>query len=398
MNGWNDGVYDEIHPPPPVEEDRCNASADVGGEDSASVVLEWYEPDEIETLPEPTFAIAKLFPTGGGTIIGGRPDLGKTGFACSTAVAKATGRGDVLGMAEDPAPGKVGILAMEDDKLIIWPRLAAVARRFGIQPGSLRGRIAVAYSGGMETVEALASQCELVLIDPLAFLLNAVSDDDDRENSNGAMARVIGQCKDLATKYKTAIGIFHHERKAGESVGPGPDDYDAIRGAGSLVGSARSVLLVRAHAKQAAQAGIPEDDAEHLIRVVHVKSNWTAKAETLVFRRTPQAWRDAEAKPVLMLDPFKMPAEADLQARLDDDALTAFTALQEAPREKRRTAPNTHGWAGHLIAAALGMETVQKPERERLNAILRHLDQAGKISEEDWKDDQRKWRRSWTVQ
>ena len=86
----------------------------------------------------------------------------------------------------------------------------------------------------------------------------------------------------LARETNCAVHIVHHVRK-----GNGDDaTIDSVRGAGSLIGAARSARVInRISEDEAARIGVPDLDVPTLFRVDNGKANLAPPASKAVYRR-----------------------------------------------------------------------------------------------------------------
>lgn len=348
----------------------------------------WLDTTTIKDLPPPEFVIPPWVPRRAVTIVAGKPDLGKTGIACTMAVAVATGRLDILGLEGSIEPGKVGLITLEDDNRTIEPRIAATLKRHDIAEQSASGRIACLYSGGEEAIMGLCPHVDIIIADPLVYLI----DQDESENDNAAMAALIGRLRDAAAEHDLGIVICAHESKAGKDGER--EGYEAVRGASAIVGSARSVLRVRNNTSKAERAGVDPEDAKDTLRIEHVKSNWARKEPDRYFRRSSCPWRDSPKPEVLVVEPWQMPAEPDMAARARADIEAVMSAIEAAPPENRRHAERAkEGWIGRLIARELGIEHLHGPAKQRVKNAIDLAVEEGRLVEDSWTDRQRRQRK-----
>jgi hypothetical protein len=104
----------------------------------------------------------------------------------------------------------------------------------------------------------------LIVLSPLNSFLKSLKNPNDGRNVRNVMEKLIEEVEDTDC---AVIGICHTNKKADLAA------IERLLGSVEYVNAARSVLLLRKE---------PED--EHLVRVIHAKSNYAPKADDLLFR------------------------------------------------------------------------------------------------------------------
>jgi hypothetical protein len=221
--------------------------------------------------------------------------IGKTSLTMVEALAVATGR-PLLG-EKVHEQCNVWFICLEDPMDELKLRLAAIMREYNVTHDEMRGKFfmdaedTINITLAMETRDGLIENTPLanamrdkiienniglVISDPF-ISMHAVN-----ENSNPSIQAVVAMVRRITRETGCAFGMIHHIRKTG-----GEDaTIDSVRGAGALIGAARSARVLNKVGKEdAADLGVNEIDAIGLFRVDEGKNNLTRPAEHAVYRR-----------------------------------------------------------------------------------------------------------------
>ena len=124
--------------------------------------------------------------------------------------------------------------------------------------------------------------------------------------------------------------------------------------------------------------------------IEHEKSSWASYAAPMHFERRKVLSDDDDRIGALGILPFAMPdPDAAIAERLAADAARAVEIIRELPPEQRRRDKRSPYWIGIALGRRLGMQTTQKPERERLTALLEHMHRQALIQTAEWRDHHR---------
>ena len=185
------------------------------------------EPDE-----EVAWTVEDLLPSGGVSLLGAKPKVGKSTTARCLALAVA--RGEPF-LGRKTAQGPVIYLALEEKR-------AEVVKHFRRQGANgddpIHVHVGMAPEAAMEALAAAveAHKPTLVIVDPLLKLVR-VRDANDYAEVTRALEPVI----ELARRSGSHIMLIHHLSK-GERTGG-----DAILGSTALFGAVDTALLMRRH-------------------------------------------------------------------------------------------------------------------------------------------------------
>ncbi len=221
-------------------------------------------PEPIRWLWAGRFALGKL------ALVVGEPGVGKSLLGVDLAARVSGGAGSPDRGAI--APGRVLLASVEDDPAdTIRPRLEAAGAdltRVEIVEG-VRGEKGKRRPFCLEDVGALDRKLAerpdtvLVVIDPLGAVIGSATD----EHRNNEIRALLTPLADLAARFKVAIVIIHHLRKAAGSA--------LHRTAGSLAFTAAARALF---------AVAPDSEDERRRLFLHVKGNLAARPPGLAFR------------------------------------------------------------------------------------------------------------------
>ena len=220
--------------------------------------------------------------------------IGKTSLTMVEALAVATGR-PLLG-EKVHEQCNVWFICLEDPMDELKLRLAAIMREYNVTHDEIRGKFfmdaedTINITLAMETRDGLVENTPLanamrdkiienniglVISDPF-ISMHAVN-----ENSNPSIQAVVAMVRRITRETGCAFGMIHHIRKTG-----GEDaTIDSVRGAGALIGAARSARVLNKVSKEdASELGVNEIDAMGLFRVDEGKGN-LRPLESAVYRR-----------------------------------------------------------------------------------------------------------------
>ena len=260
-------------------------------------LLEWPTPvaqfNEAD-LPKRRWIYGNHYCRGFVSVTASAGGIGKTSLTMVEAVAIATGR-PLLG-EKVHEQCNVWFICLEDPMDEIKLRLAAIMREYNVTYDEIKGRLfmdaedTINITLAMETRDGLVENTPLanamrdkiiennigiVISDPF-ISMHAVN-----ENSNPSIQAVVAMVRKITRETSCAFGMIHHIRKTGGEEAT----IDSVRGAGALIGAARSARVLNKVSKEdAAELGVNEIDAIGLFRVDEGKGN-LRPLESAVYRR-----------------------------------------------------------------------------------------------------------------
>ena len=207
------------------------------------------------------------------------------------------------------APGKVVLLAGEDDRVVLAHRLHAIVDCLtyqgaasgalfpAIDRGTLVARLqenlriyplqgfrtrfhgAVGAPSLVEELRILGAEARLVVIDPLRRF------HDGDENDSGVMTDLVQACERIVAGTSAALLLAHHTNKASALNGMG-DQQQAVRGSSALTDAIRwQVNLVKMSTEEAKVLKVDAAERGFFIRLETAKANYLAPQPTVWLRR-----------------------------------------------------------------------------------------------------------------
>ena len=302
--------------------------------------------------------------------------VGKSSLKIGEALAMASGR-DIYEKGLPEGALNVWLWNLEDPLDEIERRVHATAQRFKINPVELEGRF-FANSGRDQplvmategpdgamivrpVVEALVEEMierkiDVLMVDPFVSS-HAVS-----ENDNNAIDVVAREWNMVAERTGAAINLVHHVRKQNGSEATA----DSARGASSLIGKARSVLVYnRMTEDEAAKLNVPSDERFFYFRVDNDKANLAPPERGDWYRMNNVDLANGDSVGVAC---SWTPPDAF-------DGLTArhLYMVQKAVSdgEWRENIQTKDKWVGCAVAAALELNIEEKHARKRIQTLLK---------------------------
>lgn len=299
--------------------------------------------------------------------------LGKSSVKIVESLAMATGQA-LLGKEVYEGPLRSWLYNLEDPAEETERRIHAAMQRYEIGPEDIADRlfvdsgrdqpicIAEETPDGARIVrpvveaviaELLERKIDVLTIDPF------VSSHAISENDNRAVDMVAKEWSGVADTCDCAINLVHHVRKTnGAEV-----TAESSRGAVSLIGAARSVVVYNRMSKEEAEAaGVPATERGFYFRTQNDKANLAPPESADWFRMNnvdlPNGDSVGVACPWQWPDAFDGISTRDLYAvQLAIDGGEWGESVQAKE------------WAGHAVADALGLNA--EKDKGRIKSLLR---------------------------
>jgi len=215
-----------------------------------------------------------------------------------------------------------------------------------------------------------ASGVDIIIFDPLQDLSNS-------PETNEVFRRLGRRLRKTASSMGVAIGLVHHTRKVAPGMAPTIDDG---RGGSALRGTARfNRVLAGMTEDEAAKAGV--DNHRLYVRIGDAESNLAPPSADINrwFRKTGVTTPNGEN--IGALQPWKWPDAFDgVTARDASRVRAAIGAAYEADPMQCRADVQAKQWVGRIVADALGLDVVEKRDRERIKVLLKHWIDAGVLA------------------
>lgn len=318
--------------------------------------------------------------------------LGKSSIKIVEALALASGRA-LLGKEVFEGPHRVWLYNLEDPAEETERRIHAAAQYYDLSPEHVEDRlfvdsgrdqpicIAEETDGGARivrpVVEAVIAELQSRRIDVLS-IDPFVSSHMISENDNRAIDMVAKEWSRIADICNCAINLVHHVRKTnGQEV-----TAESSRGAVSLIGAARSVVVYNRMTKEEGErAGIEPKFLGFYFRTQNDKANLAPPEAADWFRMNNVDLPNGDS--VGVAAPWQWPDAFEgvqgwhirqIQTRVDQG--------------KYRADVRSKDWVGHLVAEVLDWEVEKK--RGRIKDILKQWFANGLLCEVEGVDEQRK--------
>lgn len=326
--------------------------------------------------------------------------VGKSSLKIGEALAMASGR-NLYGKDMPEQFLNVWIYNLEDPADETERRIHATAKRFDIKPDDVAGRLYADSGRDQELVMAVEGpdgariahpvvnaliaeikdrQIDVLIIDPF------VSSHQVSENNNMAIDLVAKEWSRIADVCNCSINLVHHIKKMG---GAAPS-AESARGASSLIGAARSVLVYnRMTEDEADKAGIDPLEARFIFRTTNDKAN-LAPPESADWYRMNNVDLDNGDR-VGVACPWKWP---NAFAGITEEKLRE---IQRAVGEGEwREDVRSGEWVGHAIGSIVGKDSNDQKQKKQLNSMIRQWVANG-VLEIERKPDARREMRAFVV-
>jgi hypothetical protein len=301
--------------------------------------------------------------------------VGKSSLKIGEALALASGR-DIYAQTLHEGPLRVWLYNLEDPNEETERRIHAAVKRFNMRPEDFGDRlfmdsgrdqrcvIAEETATGARIIrpvvdaikaELLARQIDVLIVDPF------VSSHMVSENDNMGIDLVAKEWAAIADACNCSINLVHHVRKANGTEATA----DSARGASSLIGAARSVMVFnRMTPDEAEKVGVAAEEARFFFRVDNDKANLAPPGATTWYRMNNVDLDNGDSVGVACR--WKAP---DLFEGITTAHLMRVQKAVGAGRWKE--SPQAKDWVGVAVAEALMMDAEDKKDKRRIAAMMR---------------------------
>lgn len=318
--------------------------------------------------------------------------IGKSSVKVVEALAMTSGRA-LLRKDVPEGPLRVWLYNLEDPHEETERRLHAALNHYGMCPTDVGDRLYVDSGrdqpvmlaeetpNGARIVKPVSDaiiatlkerQIDVLILDPFVSS-HAVS-----ENDNRSIDMVAKEWARIADICNCSINLVHHVRKTNGTEATA----DSARGASSLIGAARSVVVYNRMTKEEGEsAGIKPEQVSFYFRTQNDKAN-LSPPEGAEWHRM-NSYELANGDQVGVACPWDWP---DAFAGISTAKLQA---VQRAVSEgKYRESNQANDWVGNIIATVLGMDPEES--KRRLGSIIKQWVKNGQLRIVEGRDDRRK--------
>ncbi|QPC95033.1 AAA family ATPase [Mesorhizobium sp. INR15] len=382
----------EAYPPIDIVADNDNSSLITATE------WQWIDP---KTIPPRQWVYGRHYIRKYVSVTVSPGGLGKTAKAIVEALSMVTGR-ELLGEHVHER-ARVWLLN-EDPREELDRRIAAACKYYEIRPSEIAGRLFVNSFRDQEFITAKQTKGEAVIMAPFRDGLEAeirrkgidvmivdpfVSTHAVVENDNMAIDLVIKQFwAPVIERTGIAAELIHHSKK----LGGNEVNAESARGAGSLIGAARSAIALNGMTVE--EANKANVDSRHVhFRATDAKANMAPKSEQ-------SRWYKIESVDL---------ANATLERPASDhvgvvtswhwpDAMQGMTAADLLAVQKAvnagswKDSSQAANWVGRAVADALRLDIDEDRTKERIKQMLKKWKESGALKVEHKEDESRKVR------
>lgn len=289
-------------------------------------------------------------------------------------------------------PHRVWLYNLEDPVEETERRLHATAKLFKITPEDLGGRLFVDSGRDQRCVIAMTTKNETKIMAPIVEAIIAeiqerkidvliidpfVSSHSVSENDNMAMDMVAKEWARIADVCNCSINLVHHIKKTN-----GTDaTAESARGAVSLIGAARSVMVFnRMSAEEAGKVNIPSAEARFYFRVDNDKANLAPPSTASWYRMNNVDLANGDSVGVAC--PWEPP---NLFEGVTTKSLM-YVQQEVGKRDRWRENAQSTDWVGHAVGIALQLDSKDKGVAKRIAMMVAVWVQNGALEVFEEKD------------
>lgn len=318
--------------------------------------------------------------------------IGKSSVKIVEALALATGR-SLLGREVHEGPMRVWLYNLEDPLEEIERRIHAACKHYHIAPCDIGDRlfvnsgreqpfcIAHDIGAGARIVRPVSDRLIDCMLENGIDVFSAdpfVSSHTLSENDNVAIDLVAKEFGRIADVTNSAFNLVHHVRKSNGTEATA----DSARGASSLIGAARSVIVYnRMTDDEAATAGISPDQRGFYFRTANDKANLSPPESA--------EWHRMNNVDLTNGDQVGVACRWQWPDVFDTITKEQTRAVQRAVDSGRwRKDARASNWVGNIIATVLALDPDE--DKKRLNSIIRQWLKNEVLIEVEGKDESRR--------
>ena len=339
-----------------------------------------YDPIDPAKIPARRWIYGRYYIRSNVSVLASAGGIGKTSMQTVEALAIATGKALLEDLVHEKC--NVWLINLEDPLEEMQRRVAAAMMHYNIKAEEIRGKLfldagrdlkimfAKQSRDGLDVDEELrdymAEKIEqnnigMVFVDPW------VGANQINENDNVAMNAAIASVRSIADKTDCAFVLTHHIRKMhGDDA-----TVDSVRGAGSLIGAARSARVInRVSQEDALKLGVSEHESLGIFRVDDGKANLAPPAEKAVYRRM-EGVQLPNGEYVGVAVTFKMPDLFDGVTTRDAMKVQRIVGQALEDGDPYKQSVQAKMWVGVAVAEVLDLDVEKKHEKAKIRAIVK---------------------------
>ena len=315
--------------------------------------------------------------------------LGKSTLVLAECIAIATGR-DFLGVVPKQRE-KVVYFNAEDPLEEIERRVLAMCQHHGITQDELVGWLFLASGRDTELILSAGEDGDIVeaafeLIEKFnaeigagVYAFDPLANMTESPETNDVFRRLGKRLSRMADSLNCSIELVHHTRKLNGKEA----EVEDSRGGGALIGAVRAGRVLNPMTPEdAAKAGI-DTHIDHFRIEAAGKNNLARAAERASWlRRVDVELPNGEH--VAAVETWEWPDAFD--GVTPDDARKVQLAIGAMEDEPPRANPQSGAWVGHIVARTLGLDSEDKADRSRINAMVKAWIKSGVLEAVEVRD------------
>ena len=249
------------------------------------------------TPPRVRKMVASFVARGEVTVLASAPAGGKSALIVALAMSIANDSGSHVGEAPLDRLGDVYIVSNEDNVDDVRKRTTGWLQHWDVSRMDLKHEVYVNAVQGVKAVTRTDRYSPVVLTEEMKEIGQELEDaraagrdvcmvvldtaatvlENIEENDNAGMAAAMSLLTQWATDHDVGLLIAHHMPKAQGRDG-GAGDMMALRGAGSIVGSARNIVTLT-RLSESDEAKLPAGERDRWVKLTGAKANHSARAK-----------------------------------------------------------------------------------------------------------------------
>jgi RecA-family ATPase len=321
--------------------------------------------------------------------------IGKTSAIIVEALAISTGK-DLMGVRVKEQCN-TWVINLEDPISELQMRTIAAMQHYGLTPDDIRGKLFMDGEDTMQITLAAEGRDGLIQNDELlAFMIRKIKENRIgvvildpfisahlvNENNNGSIQAVVSMLRKLARDTNSSVQLVHHIRK-----GNGEDaTVDSVRGAGSLIGAARSARVINRISPEDAMAlGVEENEALGIFRQDDGKQNLAPPSDKATYRKMISV-EIANSELIGVATEFKLPDLFDGVTTKDLYDVQRAVGKAEEDGKAYRADIRAKSWIGNAVAEQLNLDTDKPGDKAKAKAIAKKWISTGNLKLADIRD------------
>lgn len=378
-----------------------DAKDDQQQQDTDGITATPYDFPAEETLPRDDWFYGKHQLRGevAGTVAKG--GTGKSNLGIVEALEMASGKKLLHDTVREAIPLRVVLINLEDKRIRMAKRIAAVMRHYGLTKedigdrlilfakGEIKIKIATLYRGQVKRNEKLIAALIKMMVKNKADVLSIdsfIRTHGINENDNSAIQDVVECFEDIAEGANCAIHLWHHSRKTGGEKATVED----ARGASAFIDACRSARVLETMSRKERDDLLPIvpdlKDPGYYFRSFNGKRNFAPPADqsdwfqfvSVILNNAGTEFFDDEGDNVGVVTPWYYP-QVNIPKLTEADINHVLVAIKVGGPWRADQRTTKEPWVGVAVAKALGLDLMDKRNKRAAAALIAKLLEAGRL-------------------